>query len=103
MQHLSNITTHEKVKAAIKVKISEMSELFVNFIYPRELKFKTFRDLVFLNEEENLMVELPAFCHFMDNKTMFHQFVFFGMNDHRLTQIRLWLLHNYIQKKTQQS
>lgn len=104
--HLLNITLHEKIKAANKVKISEISELFVNLVYSRELAFKEFREFVFLGEDETQTVELPAFCHFTEKSAggggkddapgFAHQFVFYGMTDHYLKQIRLWLLHNYI-------
>lgn len=102
---LINITTHEKMKAASKVKISEISELYVNLVYSRELPYKEFREFVFLGEDETQVVELPAFCHYTeknqsgdpkDGVSFLHQFVFFGMTDHLLKQIRLWLLHNYI-------
>lgn len=100
-----NITSHEKIKAANKVKISDPSELYVNILYPRELPLGDFREIVFLSEDEGQTVELPATCHFVEKSknsepqagpTFFHQFVFFGMKDHLLKQIRLWLLQRYI-------
>lgn len=104
--HLINITSHEILKVANKVKISEISELYVNLVYSRELQFKEFREFVFLSEDETQTVELPAFCHYTEKAAgtgqkddpggFLHQFVFFGMTDHFLKQIRLWLLHNYI-------
>ncbi|AZZ37009.1 hypothetical protein CIK05_09455 [Bdellovibrio sp. qaytius] len=103
--HLSNITSHEVMKVANKVKISEISELYVNLVYSRELHFKEFREFVFLSDDESQTVELPAFCHYTEKSAstgkddppgFLHQFVFYGMTDHFLKQIRLWLLHNYI-------
>ncbi|MCM2352428.1 MAG: hypothetical protein NDI63_02350 [Pseudobdellovibrio sp.] len=104
--HLLNITAREVLKVANKVKISEISELYVNLVYSRELNFKEFREFVFLSEDETQNVELPAFCHYTEKQPstggkddpagFLHQFVFFGMTDHLLKQIRLWLLHNYI-------
>lgn len=104
--YLINITSREVLKVANKVKISEISELYVNLVYNRELNFKEFREFVFLGEDETQTVELPAFCHYTeksastggkdDSGGFLHQFVFFGMTDHLLKQIRLWLLHNYI-------
>lgn len=100
-----NITSHEKIKAANKVKISDPSELYVNILYPRELPLNDFREIVFLSEDEGQTVELPAICHFVEKSknndpqagaTYFHQFVFFGMKDQLLKQIRLWLLQRYI-------
>ncbi|MES2801236.1 MAG: hypothetical protein V4654_01985 [Bdellovibrionota bacterium] len=104
--HLLNINSHEVIKVANKVKISEISELYVNLVYSRELHFKEFREFVFLSDDETQTVELPAFCHYTEKSQgsgkkdeppgFLHQFVFFGMTDHLLKQIRLWLLHNYI-------
>lgn len=98
--------TRETLKVASKVKISEISELYVNLIYTRELAYKEFREFVFLSEDETQTVELPAFCNFTEKAAggggkddpggFMHQFVFFGMTDQLLKQIRLWLLHNYI-------
>lgn len=104
--HLLNITSREVIKVANKVKISEISELYVNLVYSRELQFKEFREFVFLSDDETQTVELPAFCHYTEKAAstgakddpagFLHQFVFFGMTDYLLKQIRLWLLHNYI-------
>lgn len=101
-----NVGCTEKFKAANLVKISEICELYLTFNYHRELPNGTFREFVFINEDENQIIELPAFCNFTEkNKpingkksapTYFHQFVFWGMTDHYLKQIRIWLLHNYI-------
>lgn len=104
--HLLNITSHEVMKVANKVKISEISELYIILVYSRELQFKEFREFVFLSDDETQTVELPAFCHYTEKSAstggkddvpgFLHQFVFYGMTDHYLKQIRLWLLHNYI-------
>lgn len=103
---LLNISCTEKFKAANLVKISEICELYLTFNYHRELPNGTFREFVFINEDENQIIELPGFCNFteknkpVDGKktapTYFHQFVFWGMTDHYLKQIRIWLLHNHI-------
>lgn len=106
--HLVNVTSKEKLKVANIVKISEICELFVTITYSRELPFKSFREFVFIGEDETQAIELPAFCHFVDTTgaskgqdgkaSITHQFVFFAMTDHYLKQIRLWLLQNYINK-----
>lgn len=93
----------EKMKSANLLKISEISEIFVTFNYTRELALKTTREFIFLAEDETNLVELPAFCHFVEpaqgEKGKFvQQFVFFGMTDHYLKQIRLWLMQDYIAK-----
>lgn len=108
---LLNIHCTEKFKAANLVKISEICELYLNFNYHRELPNGIFREFVFINEDENQIVELPAFCNYSEKAkaspdkkgdSYFHQFVFWGMTDYYLKQIRIWLLHNHIlqNKKT---
>lgn len=104
---LINLTSAEKLKALTMVKISEICELYVNFIYTRELPMETFREFAFIGDDEGQIVELPAFCNFSEKDkkkddgkdVFFHQFVFWGMTDHYLKQIRIWLLSNYIKKK----
>lgn len=101
------VTTNEKVKAASLVKISEICELYVNVTYSRELAHGTMRDFIFMKEDENQVTELPAFCNFSrktersgeKTDSFFHQFVFFGMTDHYLKQIRMWLLESFVQQK----
>lgn len=117
---LINISYTEKIKAINMVKIKEICETYVTFNYHRELPLKSFREFAFIGEDENQAIELPAFCHFTQKlnatdalasakndtflasaensqkPTHSHQFVFWGMTDHFLKQIRLWLLHNYI-------
>src|SRR5690606_21337817 len=102
------IATAEKLKALTMVKLTEICELYVNFSYYRELPLETTREFAFISEDETQMVELPAFCNFKEksklkdehNKDSYlHQFIFWGMTDHYLKQIRIWLLSNYIEKK----
>ena len=103
-----NIATGEKLKALNMVKINEICELYINFLYYRELELETSREFAFISEDETQMVELPGFCNFKEkikhrdeknNPVYMHQFIFWGMTDHYLKQIRIWLLSNYIQKK----
>ena len=117
---LINISYTEKIKAINMVKIKDICETYVTFNYHRELPIKSFREFAFITEDENQAIELPAFCHFtqklnasealnsaqtdalhtgdsnLQKPTHFHQFVFWGMTDHFLKQIRMWLLHNHI-------
>jgi len=103
-----NLATSEKLKALNMVKLSEICELYLNFDYYRELPLETTRQFAFISEDETQIVELPGFCNFTEKsqrkdengKDCFtHQFIFWGMTDHYLKQIRIWLLSNYIQKK----
>ncbi len=107
-----NITSNEKLKAANLVKISEICELYLVFTYHRELPKQSYREFAFTTEDENQMIQLPAFCSFTLRGTseqgssepvFIHQFTFWGTTDHYLKQIRLWLLHNYIEKNQKES
>jgi len=102
------VSCHEKMKSANLIKISEISEVFVNFNYTRELVPKTHREFIFITEDETNLVELPGFSHFVEpaqgEKGKFlHQFVFFGMTDHYLKQIRLWIMQDYILQNKKES
>lgn len=103
-----NLATSEKLKALNMVKLTEICELYLNFTYYRELPLETTRQFAFISEDETQIVELPGFCSFTEKsqrkdennkETFLHQFIFWGMTDHYLKQIRIWLLSNYIQKK----
>ncbi|MFN3696372.1 MAG: hypothetical protein ACK4VO_02930 [Pseudobdellovibrio sp.] len=103
--HLINVSTREKMKAALKVKISDICEVSVNFIYNRELPLRTFREFIFLTDDETKLTELRGICHYTEKAqstepgagpSFFHQYMFYGMTDHYLKQIRIWLLQNYI-------
>lgn len=106
---LLNLNTSEKLKAINMVQLSEICELYLNFTYHRELPKGTFREFAFIGEDENQIVELPGFCSFAEKSKIikeksgqefFHQFIFWGMTDHYLKQIRMWLLSNHIQQNS---
>lgn len=105
---MMNLATTEKLKALNMVKLTEICELYLNFTYYRELPLETTRQFAFISEDETQIVELPGFCNFTEKsqkkdehgkEQFLHQFIFWGMTDHYLKQIRIWLLSNYIQKK----
>ncbi len=107
-----NIASSEKLKAANLVKISEICELYLIFSYHRELPKQSYREFVFITEDENQMIQLPAFCSFAQKAaaepgssgvSFTHQFTFWGTTDFHLKQIRLWLLHNYIEQNQAES
>jgi AmiR/NasT family two-component response regulator len=102
-----NISSSEKLKATNLVKLSEICELYLIFAYHRELPKQSYREFAFITEDENQMIQLPAFCSFTQKAaaepgksgvSFTHQFTFWGTTDHYLKQIRLWLLHNYIEQ-----
>ena len=102
-EHLT-ISTQEKIKAASLIKVSEICELYLNFSYHRELSLGEFREFAFIAEDENQIVQMPAFCNSADKgasepgqgASFMHQFVFWGTTDYYMKQIRIWLLQNYI-------
>ena len=103
--YLLNVTCHEIIKAANTIKVSEVSEVFINFHYSRELDVNSFREFIFLAGTDDTAIEIPAFCQFKekaqntqpgDKNIFFHQFIFYAMTDHFQKEIRIWLLHNYI-------
>lgn len=109
-EYLLNISCHEKMKAANTVEVTDVNELQLSFYYSRNLAHHEFRNFVFLNKEEDQRLAIPAFCHNSTKQRSVDtrgaekylvQFAFFGMTDHYLKEVRMWLLHNHIlhQKK----
>lgn len=101
---LLNIFSHEKMKSANLIQLSEINEIFINFNYHRELTYKTFREFTLFSDDERNMIELQAFCAFSEKSgnekgKFFHQFLFFATTDHYLKAIRVWLLHDYVSQK----
>lgn len=109
---LLNVSCHEIIKAANFIEVQDMNEVYISFNYPRELEFDTARNFILLNKNEEMSVEIPGFCHFKekskvqnspDKNDFFHQFAFYSVTNEALTEIRKWLLHNYIQKNQKDS
>src|SRR3989338_4920400 len=87
---LVTINCHDRIKAANQIQVSEINELYLSFEYPRQLSYREFRTFVFLNQDEDQIIEIPAFCHFSGKKNSAlsgqppvytNQFAFFGMTD----------------------
>lgn len=105
--HLLNVTCREIIKAANTIKVNEVNEVFINFLYSRELENHSFREFIFVKGSDEQAIEIPAFCQFKekaqnvqpgDKNIFFHQFIFFAMTDHFQKEIRLWLLQDYIKQ-----
>jgi hypothetical protein len=110
--HLLNVSCHYIIKAANFIEILDMNEVFISFNYPRELEFDTVRNFILLNKNEEMSVEIPGFCHFKEKSKVqkspeksdfFHQFAFYSVTNQALTEIRKWLLYNYILKNQKES
>ncbi len=110
--NLLNVSCHDIIKAAHFIEVQDMNEIYLSFNYPRELEFDAVRNFILLNQNEEMSVEIPGFCHFKEkskNQTspnkadFFHQFAFYSVTNEALTEIRKWLLHNYILKNQKDS
>jgi hypothetical protein len=101
---IQNIELKENIKVANPVTITEFSEAGCVMKYHRAIGIGSFREIVLYQPYEITAPELYANCNFVEptegEKDMFNcHFVFFGITDHFLKAIRLWIRNNYIQSK----
>ena len=94
------------LKVATQVKVSEFSEAGFTMQYYRSIGIGSFREIVLWQPYEIGAPELLATCNFVEEnqgqKGVFNcQFVFFGISDHFLKHIRVWIRGNYILSKDQ--
>lgn len=94
---------HEKmIRTANSVAISEISEAGLKLNYYRPISPGSFREFVLWQPYEYGAPELKATCNFSEpgsNKDHVNHFVFFGITDHYLKAIRLWIRENYVHQK----
>ena len=85
------------------VKLEQVSEAGLIIEYNRELTVGSFREFVFWMPDEASVPTLIAQCNAntpVEGKKTFHcHFVFFGLHDHELKHIRLWMRHEYVESK----
>lgn len=94
----------EKVYAATGVHIDEISEAGIGFKYPDVIEKGSFREFVL---DRPLDVNVPVLtgicyaCEKIEGKEGGSNvyFVFFGVRDHELKFIRLWIRENYVHAK----
>lgn len=96
----------ENFKSANPVKISEISEAGLILAYNRSLEVGEFREFVLWKPYEIEAPELWAQTNFVEENQATKgeyscHFVFFGVMDRVLKQIRLWLRDSYILSKEQ--
>ncbi len=95
----------EIIHVSNPVKVIEVSEAGLVMEYYRELSIGSFRDFVFWMPNEIAIPWLLAQCNCSEynpsTKTYTCHFVFFGLSDLQQKHIRLWMLHNYIDAKTE--
>jgi hypothetical protein len=100
--HLTTVAREEIIKTANPVSVSEISEAGFVMQYYRSIGVGSFREIVLWQPYEIGAPELLATCNFVEEigKDGFKcHFVFFGISDHFLKHIRVWIRDNYILSK----
>jgi hypothetical protein len=98
----------KEIQSAQQVQIDEISEAGVSFKYHRPMEVGTFRRFYLWTPNELELRDYHASCNYYEEfkegqkVTYNHHFVFFGMKDFYLKNIRLWVLENYIQSKSKE-
>jgi hypothetical protein len=99
----SQRTVEETMHVSNPVRMVELSEAGLAIEYYRDISVGSFREFVFWMPNEAVVPTLTAQCNFTEQvqgkKSYRCHFVFFGLNDEELKFIRLWMLHNYVEKK----
>lgn len=103
-------TVHNRhtAKVVTPIEISEFSEAGLVMKYYRPISLGAFRDFVLWLPHQLDLPEFLATCNYSEESKSekgiyFNHFVFFGMNDHFLKQIRRWILQNHVQNKQNES
>lgn len=94
----------EVIQVANPVPVEELSEAGLVMSYYRPITIGAFRKFAFTLAVETDLPVIHSTCNFYqeidgDEKKYQHHFVFFGIRDEQLKQIRLWIRDNYIQSK----
>lgn len=92
----------EMIRAAGPVKVSEISEAGLVLSYHRSLDISTFREFILWQPFEVGAPAPVATCNFVEEvgKGEFSiHFVFFGVTDHFLKAVRIWIRENYVLSK----
>jgi len=92
------------VKVANPVEITEISESGVVLKYQRAMPLGSFRKFILWSPKETELLEYLGNCNFTEavegeEPHFVNHFVFFGIKDQHLKNIRLWIRDNYIQSK----
>lgn len=102
---VSFVTEQAKLKIAALAKIKQVSEAGLVMNYHRRIEIGSFREFMLIRESESDSPEIAGICNYNEehkegqkNVTSNH-FIFFGMRDHFLKHIRLWIRETYIRQK----
>lgn len=101
---IHTIEQEEIIKAVNPIKVTEISEAGFIMEYYRAISVGSFREMVLWQPYEIGAPELLATCNFVEEsqgqKGVFScHFVFFGITDHFLKHIRVWIRDNYVLSK----
>lgn len=99
------IAKSKEIQTAQQIQIDEVSEAGLFFKYHRALDVGSFRRFYLWTPDETQLLDYHANCNFTEEikeqkGTFIHHFVFFGMKDLYLKNIRLWVRENYILNKS---
>lgn len=95
----------KEIQTAQQIQIDEVSEAGLLFKYHRAIDVGSFRRFYLWTPDETQLLDYHANCNYTEEikeqkGTFLHHFVFFGMKDLYLKNIRLWVRENYIQNKS---
>lgn len=95
----------KEIQTALQIQIDEISEGGLFLKYHRPIPIGSFRRFYLWTPNETELMDYHANCNYTEELkeqkgTFVHHFVFFGMKDLYLKNIRLWVRDNYIQNKS---
>lgn len=101
---LTTVLFEASIKSANPIELVEYSEAGLVMKYNRAIEIDSFREFMLPIKISANSLELLARCNFTeevtgDQKGFINHFVFFGMRDHYLKSIRLWIRDTYINSK----
>jgi hypothetical protein len=102
------VQQNEIIKVVTPIKVNELSEAGIVMEYYRPMSLGSFREMVLWQPYEIGAPELLATCNFVEEspgqKGVYNcHFVFFGISDHFLKHIRVWIRDNYVLSKEGQA
>jgi len=91
-------------QVANPVEVTEISEGGMVLKYSRAMTIGSFRKFVLWSPSETELLEYTGTCNYIEavegeDPHVLNHFIFFGMKDIFLKNIRLWIRENYIQSK----
>lgn len=102
---LSSIKDQTPLKVANPVEITQISEAGLILKYYRQMSIGAFREFILWRPQELQTPEITGTVNYTEKAEgqdyYLNHFVFFGMKDHYLKHIRLWLLDAHIKTKDQ--